>query len=175
MGLFSFVGKALGGIVKTAVGFIPGPAGSIARAGLGLLSHKGGPGTSSSSKLHILGRYPPNIARGNVTQGGYGGGLVLPGIAGSTRRIMPSPAVLRLSPVLPGGAVATKNGPAPRTSSPPTSYAGSARGTGKRKRSRKRSSAKSSRKRSSRKLKFGSPAWRKKYMKKSRGRRKRAA
>lgn len=39
-GLFSGIGKVLGGVAKVAAGFLPGPAGTIARAGLDILAPK---------------------------------------------------------------------------------------------------------------------------------------
>lgn len=161
MGLFSFVGKALKGISKVA-GVIPGVGGTISKvtgfAG-GLLDHK-----KSMSKPMMR---DPRLARGNVTQSGYGVGY--------------TPQVLRGTPILPGGAISTPGGiRPPNGKAPPLSFAGGSarRGGGLRgmtaaaRRRRGSSSAKrsSSRKRgtSGRRLKFGSAAWRARYMKKRR-------
>ncbi len=162
MGLFGFVGKLLGGAVKVAANLATGnPLGAI-KSGLGtvasILPHKGGPTSTTVAKINVLGRLPVSIARGNGTQS-------TPGIMTAVQR--------RASPVLPGGAIATTRGPVAATSAtPPTRYGGSR--TGKRKSSSRSSSRRaSSRKRSGggRRLKFGSPAWRKKYMKKGKRRR----
>jgi|SRR5690242_4488924 len=164
MGLFGFVGKLLGGAVKVAANIATGnPLGAV-RAGLGtvgsLLPHKGGPGTTSVAKINVLGRMPVLVARGNGTQS-------TPGIMTAVQR--------RASPVLPGGAIATTRGPvAAGSSSPPRTFGGSSSGSkrrrsGSRSTSRKRSTAK--RRSGGRKLKFGSPAWRKKYMHKGKRRR----
>lgn len=76
--------------------------------------------------------------------------------------------VLKASPVMPGGAVASPGGMRPAMANPPARY-GSGGGPRKRRlssivgRKRKRAGAKRGRK-----LKFGSPAWRAKYLKKRR-------
>lgn len=164
MGLFGFVGKLLGGAAKVAANIATGnPLGAI-KAGVGtvggLLSSKGPPGASGATKINILGRLPVTIARGNGTQSS-------PGIMTAVQR--------RQSPVLPGGAIATRSGPvAASAGTPPRQFGGSRSGK------RRSSSRSTSRKRSSRKrggggrrLKFGSPAWRKKYL--GHGRKKRRA
>jgi hypothetical protein len=168
VGLFSFVGKAVKGIGKVVGGVVKVGLGAAKLAGsLGL----GGPLGSIASKL-LSSKSPMSHAvkiatalqpqgtvrmRGNVTQSGFGH-------FGTYRGAFPGPQVLRMSPVLPGGAVATAGGPAAASSSvPPTSYGGR-RATTKRKRTTKRTT----KRRSGRKLKFGSPAWRKKYLKKRR-------
>lgn len=158
MGLFSFVGKALKGISKVA-GVIPGVGGTVSKitgfAG-GLLDHK-----RSMSKPMMR---DPRLARGNVTQSGYGVGY--------------TPQVLRMTPILPGGAISTPGGIRPSSGGvPPKSFGGGSRSRGGRLRGmtaatgrRKRSSGatKRSGKRGGRRLKFGSPAWRAKYMKRRR-------
>jgi len=75
-------------------------------------------------------------------------------------------AVLKASPVMPGGAVSTPGGMRPPMVNPPARFSGSGRG-GTRKLTRRRK-ATSSPRRKGRKLKFGSPAWRKKYLKRKR-------
>lgn len=88
---------------------------------------------------------------------------------------MPSTAdVLSSSPTMPGGGWATPDGVQPPSSRlPPLWFGGNgpAGGTRKRKASKKRkasSKRSSAKKAGGRKLKFGSPAWRKKYLKKRR-------
>jgi hypothetical protein len=167
VGLFSFLGKAVGKVAGTALGLIPG--GGIAKQALKLggglvghlLAHKQ-PMSSHGTKLSVAHSYgvPTLRAQPRPTFPGLGYG---------------TPQVLRASPVMPGGGVATSAGiMAPGGGLPPASYA--AKSGGGRKRKRKSTSARSSsRKRSGkkrgrggRKLKFGSPAWRKKYMRKRR-------
>jgi hypothetical protein len=165
VGLFSFIGKAVKAVAGTALGFIPG--GGIVKTALGvaghLLAHKQ-PMATSGTKLSVAHSYGVPTLRAQPRP-------VLPG--GS--RMPSTPAVLRASPVMPGGGVATPQGiMAPGGGLPPAAYAGKSGGGAKRKR-RSSSSRSSSRKRSGkkrgsggRKLKFGSPAWRKKYMRKRR-------
>lgn len=185
MGLFGFIGKAIGGIAKAVGGvakvaapFLPGPAGTIAKVVGNVLQVKhgaspkvvtGGNPTVMRGRLPI----PPSILR-----------RAYPGPGGIGYR--PPPTVLRSSPVMPGGAVASPQGiMAPGGGLPPEGYGGG-RGsllwrqqgglasTFRRKRkstSTAKRSSKSRKKSTGRKLKFGSPAWRKKYMRKSRKRR----
>ena len=167
MGLFSFVGKAIGKIAGTALGLVPG--GGIAKQALKLgggivghlLAHKQ-PMSSTGTKLSVAHSYGVPTLRAQPR----------PGIPGSGYR---TPAVLRASPVMPGGGVATSQGiMAPGGGLPPASYGGKS-GAPHRKKRKSTSARSSSRKRSGkkrgsggRKLKFGSPAWRKKYMRKRR-------
>ena len=172
MGLFSFLGKAVKGIGKVV--------GGVAKLGVGV-----GLGALKSGLLPVpfggkVGAIASALINSKRPMGtpsvkiGLGRGMGTPGIRGQptggyARPVgYAGPAVLRLSPVLPGGAVATRSGVAPRSSAtPPASFGGSG-GTPK----RKRRSTSSGRKRSTkrrrttrgRKLKFGSPAWRKKYL-----------
>lgn len=162
MGLFSFIGKAVKAVAGTALGFIPG--GGVAKSLLGvaghLLAHKQ-PMASTGTKLSVAHSYGVPTLRAQPRPAIPGAGYY-------------TPAVLRASPVMPGGGVASPQGiMAPGGGVPPASY-GKSGGGGKRKR-RSSSSRSSSRKRSGkkrgsggRKLKFGSPAWRKKYMRKKR-------
>lgn len=161
MGLFSFIGKALKGVSKVA-GFIPGVGGTISKVtGTvgGLLDHK-----KPMNKPMLR---DPRLARGNAVQSGWG--------------VAMTPQVLRGTPIMPGGAISTPSGIVPsRGGAPPLSYAGGSRSrggalrgmTGATRRRKKRSSARraSGRKRSTsgRRLKFGSAAWRARYMKKRR-------
>jgi hypothetical protein len=147
VGLFSFVGKALKGISKVA-GFIPGVGGTIskvAKLGGNLLDRKR-PMASGPVQRN------PMIARGNTTQGNWNG--------------FPA-SVLRQTPVMPGGAISGPSGIMPSTGAAPPMMFGRSAGKAIKRKRRKPAAARrrtSSRKRSSRRLKFGSPAWRKKYM-----------
>jgi len=168
VGLFSFVGKAIKGIGKVVGGAVKIAAGA-AKLGLipggGLLGSVAGrllaskqPMSSTAVKLAMR---SPQIMRGNATQAGHSSAY------NSPYGYRPPPAVLRLSPVMPGGAVATPSGIAPRSSAPPGTFSGGYGGA-KKKRTKKRKATTKRRTTRGRKLKFGSPAWRKKYMKKRR-------
>jgi hypothetical protein len=154
VGLFSFVGKALKGISKVA-GFIPGIGGTISKvtgAVGNLLDHKK-PLSTTGNKLNMaVLKQGVSIMRGNSVQS-----------TPSTYGPSTSAAVLRMSPVLPGGAVATPSGPAPKTSSPAKSYRGSS-STKRRKAKKKVAKRGATRRTTRRKLKFGSKAYRKKYL-----------
>jgi len=71
---------------------------------------------------------------------------------------------LHATPVMPGGAVSTPSGMQPPMIVPPSDYGGRRSAGGVRVR-RKRKATTTTRRRK-RKLKFGSPAWRKKYQRK---------
>lgn len=168
MGLFSFVGKAIKGVAKVAtgalkiggaLGLIPG-GGVVGKLAGTLLGAKAG--NTYAQKLALR---DPRTMRGNATQAGRGA-------FSSIHGYRPSPAVLRMSPVMPGGAVATSSGMVARTASPPATFGGRAGAGPKRRRKKAATRTRSTTKRRGRKLKFGSPAWRKKYLKK---RRRRAA
>lgn len=168
MGFFSFVGKAIKGVAKVVGGVakiaaplaLGGPLGAAAGGILGNLLHSKSPMSSTPLKINIAGRAPISILRAK---------------APAAPSYTPSVRALQASPVMPGGGVATPQGiMAPGGGLPPATYGGRKGGGRKRKR-RSSSSRSSSRKRSGkkpggagRKLKFGSPAWRKKYMKKRR-------
>lgn len=154
MGLFSFVGKALKGISKVA-GFIPGIGGTISKitGTVGnLLDHKQ-PMQSAVLKLKqsaAWGNMGPVVLRGNATQAGAGALNTAQG--------------MRSSPVLPGGAVATSSGPVSKMAAPPRTYSG--RSTTKRRKAKAKARKRPAARRSSRrKLKFGSKAYRQKYLK----------
>jgi len=68
------------------------------------------------------------------------------------------------SPVMPGGAVSTPSGMAPPMVVPPSDYGGRRTVGGVVRRRRKKATTTTRRRK--RKLKFGSPAWRKKYQRK---------
>lgn len=159
MGLFSFVGKALKGVAKVA-SFIPGVGGTISKiAGTvgGLLDHKK-PMSTTSAKINATLLNGSLATRGKST---FTGGMW-------------TPSVLRSTPIMPGGAVSTPGGMLPAGyggGQPPTSFGGARASSSSRR--RKRRAAPTTRKRRKARLKFGSPAWRKKYL--TRGRRRRAA
>jgi len=164
MGLFSFIGKALKGVSKVA-GFIPGIGGTISKitGGIGgLLDHKR---PMSNPRLGN-----PMAARGKVV---------------SSR--LWTATKIRASPVMPGGAIATTRGIMTASSAaPPESFGArfsrtvarrarsadpygdevrAQRKYGRKRRAKTRVSKSVKRKGAGRRLKFGSPAWRKKYMK----------
>jgi hypothetical protein len=177
VGLFSFVGKAIKGVAKIAggalkvggaLGLIPG--GGLAGKALGLLSHKGSGTTNAKYSAAAAGG--PLAIRGKVLGGPWSNIRASPlyGTPGISRPIMPVRA-LQMSPVMPGGGVATSAGiMAPGGGVPPAHYSGGVRATVHKRRkrsapSRKRSTARSSKKRSGgKRLKFGSAAYRKKYL-----------
>lgn len=181
MGLFSFVGKAVGGLVKTVgglavgalkSGLVPLPIGGVAGRLLGGLLHAKAPMGHTQLKLRI----PPLVLRGKTLR---------PVVKIGTANHVTATA-LRKSPVLPGGAIASRAGVAPRPLGLQAGGFQTASGKPKRKRRRRRSGSSSSSSRRSyrssgkrhsrrRKLKFGSPAWRKKYLGHGRKRRKRRA
>lgn len=167
MGLFSFIGKAAKGIAHLAggvlrAGILPIPFGGVAGKVAGALLHAKAPGGHTALKMRIGN---PMILRAKS------GTLVSRVSTPNGIRTVPTITALRSSPVMPGGAVATKSGVVSR--------GGGKTATPRRKRrlstSTRRSRKPSGRKRSgARKLKFGSPAWRKKYLGhgRKRGRRK---
>jgi hypothetical protein len=168
VGLFSFVGKAIKGVGKLVgtaakiaggLGIIPG-GGLIGKAANILLASKN-PMSTTGTKLQLR---SPTFMRGNVTQGGYGGA------ARQTFGVRPPAAILRASPVMPGGAFATPSGMAPRSAAPPAAYSGAGGAPKKRRKKTTRSTTKRRTRSKGRKLKFGSPAWRKKYLGKRRRR-----
>jgi hypothetical protein len=184
VGIFGSIGRALGGAVKglTKVatfglksGLLPIPFGGTAGRLVGGLLHAKAPGGHSALKL----RLPTITLRAKSAS-------MRPITAGAVR--IPTATQLRRSPVMPGGAVATRGGVANRPAVAPMSLggAGSSRsgGTTRRRKKRSASTARRSRRSSARrrtgrrKLKFGSPAWRKKYLghgRKKRRRKSRAA
>lgn len=154
MGLFSSIGKALKGIGKVA-GFIPGIGGTISKiAGTvgGVLDHKK-PLSSAFEKARLASkRGGVSVLRGNMPQAGAGSLLTAQGMRGS--------------PVMPGGAVAGTNGISAANGTPPRTYGGKSSGRKTTRKAKARPKARKAARRSSskRKLKFGSAAYRKKYL-----------
>lgn len=159
MGLFSAIGKVLKGVSKVA-GFIPGIGGAVSKvAGTvgNLLDHKQ-PLSTFSTKARL------------ATMGGGAGVVYMRGNSpnAATQGIVAANAqALRASPVLPGGAVATRSGPVAKSATPPRTYGGSrgkkkkASYTSKKRRTKARTGGK---RKATRRLKFGSAAYRKKYL-----------
>lgn len=159
MGLFSFIGKA----AKAVGGLIGGPVGAVLKGGGSLLDHKSG--NVSGAKTQILGRVTQPIARGKApTPSSF------PARPGGVATVV-HPQVFSSTPVMPGGAIATRGGVVPAASAtPPMQYSGSGGGGPRRTRTSRKAKRSTGRRKTSsgRKLKFGSPAWRAKYMKKGR-------
>jgi len=150
MGLFSTLGKIVGGVV----GLVPG-VGSV----VGGLIAKGGELLDAKKAMTKVKPLPVSVRDASRYISGWGGSATL---AGSLPVLRSSTAILRASPVLPGGAVATANGPTPQSSAtPPSTFGGRRKTRRKAKRSRRASSR---RRTTKRKLKFGSAAYRKKYL-----------
>lgn len=176
-GLFGFLGKAVKGIGKVVGGAVKVGLGAAKIAGgLGLIPGGGLVGKvagtllaakrpMSSPKMTSVGSLPIPVLRAKTSPMG----------ARPLTVLRSTPRLQQMSPVLPGGAIATRSGPVSVSGIPPMSFGGSASPAKKRKR-RKSSRARSSKKRrrGGRRLKFGSPAWRKKYLGKRRKRRRAA-
>lgn len=180
MGLFGFLGKAVKGIGKAVgtvakvgvgvakfgltSGLLPIPGGGLAGRLAGTLLNAKRPMSTTAQKFPL----PVNVLRGKTpTLMRAAGGVLTSSV----------PRLQSASPVLPGGAIATRGGPVPQSgATPPLSYAGGGSSITKRRR-RKSSRARSGKKRSGRKrrLKFGSPAWRKKYLGHGKKRRRKRA
>ena len=162
MGLFSFVGKALKTVGKVA-GVIPGVGslvGGVTGTLVNLLDAKK---PMSSPKMLTLSQ-----AMAKRRAAGY-----VPVIRAKTPGFFPTPRVQAASPVLPGGAIATPGGPVANNSATPAAgYAGASSAMAPVKRKRRKTAKKrksgSRRKSGGRKLKFGSKAWRAKYLKRRR-------
>lgn len=153
--------KVVGGVAKVGLSVIPGVGGVAGGLAGKLLNAKKLAGAANIIDKAKTGGKIFNIAKGEFR---------------STSQ------VLRMSPVMPGGSVATPYGvaPAPDGAFPPGYYGGGLSGFVKPKRRKPRKAAtkrrtSSTRKRtasrkrvsSGRRLTFGSPAWRKKYLSKS--------
>lgn len=169
MGLFDVIGKAFSTVAKVGLGFATGGIGGAAVAGaqsLGLLKAKSPMGTTAS-KYAVLGRFSnPMILRG-ATPTFTPTKLNLPGAAGKAIQIYnQTQKVLRASPVLPGGAIATPSGPVAQSGAvPPSVYRRSSSKRSKKRRTKSHSTKRRSTKSRKRKtkLKFGSRAWQAKY------------
>lgn len=156
--------KVVGGVVKVGLSVIPGVGGVAGGLAGKLLNAKKLAGASAIIDKAKTGGKIFNIAKGQFR---------------STAQ------VLRASPVMPGGSVATPYGPqsAPEGAFPPGYYGGGLSGFVKPKRRKPRKKAKPAlrkrvttrRKSTGRKLKFGSQAWRKKYLNKPKKRKRKAA
>lgn len=129
MGLFSFVGKAIKGIGKVA-GTALKVAGAAGKLGIPI------PGAGLAGKLaQLVAAKRPMTAPAQ---------MIPPILQGSRKKLTDvaawdgqwSAPVLRASPVMPGGAVATASGMAPAQAVPPRAFGGTRRGTsaGRRKR-----------------------------------------
>jgi hypothetical protein len=153
MGLFSTLGKIVGGVVS----LVPG-VGSL----VGGIIAKGGQLLDAKKSMNRVAPLPVAVrdaSRLISSMGSTGFGM------NAMPVLRTSMAKMRASPVLPGGAVAGRFGPQAQTGSAlPASFGGT--GSQKRrhaKRSRRRATA-AKRRAPRKKLRFGSPAWRKKYM-----------
>lgn len=146
MGLFSTLGKIVGGVVS----LVPG-VGSL----VGGIIAKGGQLLDAKKSMSRIAPMP--VSRRDASRMIRGSSFTFPVLRSST-------AILRASPVLPGGAVAGRFGPQPQSVGLPASFGGE-RGQKRRhaKRSRRRATA-AKRRAPRKKLRFGSAAWRKKYM-----------
>lgn len=176
MGFFSFVGKALKSVVGVAKIVAPlaigGPIGAAAGAlAGGTIFGKGKVGSRLNLLSNQLLSSKSPMSTSPLKINVLGSSRSIP-ILRAKAAVSPSTArVASNSPVMPGGSIATAQGiMAPGGGVPPSHYGGS-RSSGKRRKRRSTSSRRSSRARSSRKrrggkrrLKFGSPAYRKKYL-----------
>jgi hypothetical protein len=163
VGLFSFIGKAIKGIAHA----IPGVSQvyDVASAASSLLSHKHTIGTKSGPKIATIARMGTGISRGTAP-----GPVSWNRPTGNATQSMPTRKIYTDSPVMPGGAIATMTGVAPAASPTPPMQFGGSRAAPRRsaKRKKARSGGTTRKRASGRKLKFGSPAWRAKYVKKGR-------
>jgi hypothetical protein len=172
--IFKGIGKVVGGVAKIGVGalksgLVPLPFGGAAGKILGGLLHAKAPMGHTQLKLNI----PPLVLRGKT----------LKPVVKIGASSYPTITAVRRSPVLPGGAVATRAGVVNRPLSLSGDSARSLTASPRKRRRRKSGTSTHHRSRSSskrrrggrRKLKFGSPAWRKKYLGHGRKRRKRRA
>jgi len=162
MGLFGFIGKAVkavgkvvGGVAKVGLGvaklglssgLLPIPGGGVVGRALGaILQAKAKPRSTPLIKT---------VAAMGVGAAGMRGHTAT--YAGPVSRT--PPPVLRRSPVMPGGAVATKAGVAPRPASgnPPAAWTGSGVSPKKKRKKAKKRSGTSSKRRKSTKRRAGS-------------------
>lgn len=184
MGLFGFLGKAVKGVGKLVGGAVKVGLGAASLASKFGLPIPGGGLVGKLASTLIAAKRPMSSAK--LLTPTYANPQLLraksPMVssrrapASGIRTAAMTARLAQLSPVLPGGAIATRNGPIAGTGAPPISYGGSS-STLPRKKRRKSSRARSTKKRTGRKrrLKFGSPAWRKKYLGHGRKKRRRRA
>lgn len=170
MGFFGFIGKAISGVAKVvgSVAKVAAPlalggplgavAGKLAGGLLGSVLHSKSPMSSTPLKINVL---------------GSGGGFSVPILRAKPTTTYSTPRIAAASPVMPGGAIATPQGiMAPGGGLPPATYGARRTAKSKKKRrssssrrtSRARSSSKRRRGSGKRKLKFGSAAYRRKYL-----------
>lgn len=165
MGFFSSIGKAFKSVGKLAFGAakiaaplaLGGPLGGVAGGLVGKLLHSKSPMSSTPLKIHIA-----------------GSGLSIPVLRAKQGIPTSTPRIAAASPVMPGGSIATSQGiMAPGGGVPPATYGGRAISGGRKRKRRSSASRRSSRARSSSKrgkrtkkgrLKFGSAAYRRKYL-----------
>lgn len=182
MGLFGFLGKAIGTVAKVGSGLGLLPGGNLVNAAVqGIVGGSGGAAKQPMAMLALkqaLAQKQRNPlvqrAQNPPTKITLPGGVALHG-----RALTMGTRMLRLSPVMPGGAVATPGGMVTQSGGAlPLAYSGSSSVMSPAKKRRKRRSTSTKRKsakrrKGGRKLKFGSPAWRKKYL--GHGKKRRAA
>ena len=168
MGFFSFIGKAVKGVAHV-VGSVAKVAAPLALGGpLGAVGAKLG-GSLLGSLLHSKSPMSATPLKINIA----GTNRSIPILRAKPGGMMSTPRIAAASPVMPGGSIATARGiMAPGGGVPPSTYGGS-HGTGRKRKRRSKSSRRSSHARSSRKhsggrrkgkLKFGSAAYRRKYL-----------
>jgi len=154
MGLFSAIGKVLKGVSKVA-GIIPGIGGTIKgiTGAVGNLLDSKSPMSGTGAKISALGNTSVAVLRGKT-----GGALWQQmALAKMAKPSQSTPTLQAQSPVLPGGAIATASGGI-------MNAGGGTIGAVKRRKPAKRKKAKAKTKKRKTKLKFGSKAWRKKYL-----------
>lgn len=186
MGLFGFLGKAVKGIGKVVGGGLKLGLGAVSLASKFGLPIPGGGLVGKLASTLVAAKRPMSSAK--LLTNTYANPQLLraksPMVAGRMTARATTPyrtasstaRLAQLSPVLPGGAIATRSGPTAASGATPMTYGGSS-STSPRKKRRKSSRARSTTKRTGRKrrLKFGSPAWRKKYLGHGRKKRRRRA
>lgn len=167
MGFFSFIGKAIKGIAHVAGGVAKVAAPFVVGGPLGALGAKLG-GSLLGSVLHSKTPLSTHGLKINV----FGSRRSIPILRAKNPMMHSTAQRMSQSPVMPGGSVATPQGiMAPGGGVPPSTFGRMSSGPHKRKRSKPKrpstSRSRSTRKRGAggRKLKFGSKAWRKKYLK----------
>lgn len=150
---------AVGGALSIATSVIPGVGGLAGK----LLAAKGTLGgiARTANKGFLIGKA---VRRGKRVASM---GPLVASLTGTA-------AVLKASPVMPGGGIATPSGVVGATGgTPPRTFGGARAGTKRRKKRTSRLAGRLTRRRKKRGPRFGSPAWRKKYHLDSKRRRKR--